>query len=70
MRCPRCHGSRMINGQPCPECLSGQVSCCEGASCGDPYDDPSYPERECDYCRKLYRGPAVYCSLECATDDL
>lgn len=70
MRCPLCHGSRMFKGQPCPECFGGQVSCCEGTSCGDPYDDPSYPERKCDYCGKLYRGPAVYCSLICATDDI
>jgi Family of unknown function (DUF6166) len=33
------------------------------------YSDPSCPERACDYCGKPYRGPAVYCSLECATAD-
>jgi hypothetical protein len=34
------------------------------------YRDDTFDERKCDYCGKLYRGPAVYCSLECATDDL
>jgi hypothetical protein len=35
----------------------------------DPYRDDRYPERACDKCGKSYRGPAVYCSLECATKD-
>jgi hypothetical protein len=30
------------------------------------YRDDSYPERACDHCGKPYRGPAVFCSLECA----
>jgi hypothetical protein len=29
----------------------------------------AFPERACDKCGKLYRGPAVYCSLECAVAD-
>ena len=29
------------------------------------YRDDSYPERACDYCARVYRGPAVYCSLRC-----
>lgn len=33
------------------------------------YIDDSYPERNCDYCGKLYRGPAVYCSHTCAMKD-
>lgn len=33
------------------------------------YDDPSFPERTCDKCGRQYRGPAVYCSLECAVAD-
>jgi RNase P subunit RPR2 len=36
----------------------------------DPYRDERFAERQCDYCGKPYRGPAVYCSLECAVDDL
>jgi hypothetical protein len=36
----------------------------------DAYRDDRFDERACDYCGKLYRCPAVYCSLECATDDL
>ena len=33
------------------------------------YVDASKPERECEYCGRLYRGPAVYCSLQCALAD-
>jgi hypothetical protein len=33
------------------------------------YRDDSFPKRACDRCGKNYRGPAVYCSLECATAD-
>lgn len=33
------------------------------------YRDDTFPERLCDGCGQLYRGPAVYCSLECAVDD-
>ena len=43
MRCERCHGAMMVNGQPCPNCLGGQTNCCEGLACDDPYDDPAYP---------------------------
>lgn len=35
----------------------------------DKYRDDAFQERECDCCGKLYRGPAVYCSLECAMKD-
>jgi hypothetical protein len=35
----------------------------------DAYRDDRFAERAYDYCGNLYRGPAVYCSLECATDD-
>lgn len=33
------------------------------------YRDDSFPERACDRCGTLYRGPAVYCSLKCALAD-
>lgn len=35
------------------------------------YHDPSFPERHCDneFCRKIYTGPAVYCSFTCALAD-
>jgi hypothetical protein len=33
------------------------------------YQDDNYPPRPCDHCRLEYRGPAVYCSLECALAD-
>jgi transcriptional regulator with XRE-family HTH domain len=34
------------------------------------YRDDTFEPRKCDYCGEQYRGPAVYCSLECATDDI
>jgi hypothetical protein len=33
------------------------------------YRDDSFPARLCDRCGTPYRGPAVYCSLECAVAD-
>lgn len=33
------------------------------------YRDDTFPERLCDRCCQLYRGPAVYCSLKCALED-
>ena len=33
------------------------------------YIDLSRPERHCDFCLARYRGPAVYCCLECAVAD-
>jgi hypothetical protein len=30
------------------------------------YRDDSREPRQCDYCGATYRGPAVYCSHECA----
>jgi hypothetical protein len=33
------------------------------------YKNPDYPERRCDFCDTPYQGPAVYCSLFCATQD-
>jgi hypothetical protein len=33
------------------------------------YRDDSKPDRKCDWCGKWYRGPAVYCSLDCAELD-
>lgn len=35
----------------------------------DAYSDDTMPERACDRCKRLYRGPAVYCSLKCAVED-
>jgi hypothetical protein len=35
----------------------------------DAYRDDTFEPRECDKCGKLYRGPAVYCSLTCAVSD-
>jgi hypothetical protein len=33
------------------------------------YRDDTFPARLCDHCGTSYRGPAVYCSLECAVAD-
>jgi hypothetical protein len=33
------------------------------------YRNDAFPERACDYCGTMYRGPAVYCSFECASHD-
>lgn len=69
MICGTCHGRGLVF---CPECLGGVAYCCEGAPPPPPrelYEDVSYPARECDHCGKTYRGPAVYCSLECALAD-
>jgi len=33
------------------------------------YHDPSYAERACEHCNRVFRGSAVYCSLKCALDD-
>ena len=36
---------------------------------GGVYRNKRFSERECDRCGKSYRGPAVYCSFECAEAD-
>jgi hypothetical protein len=33
------------------------------------YHDETCEPRACDHCSATYRGPAVYCSLECALAD-
>jgi hypothetical protein len=33
------------------------------------YNDDACEPRACDHCGATYRGPAVYCSLECALAD-
>ncbi len=33
------------------------------------YQDDSRPDRPCDRCGRSYRGPAIYCSFECALLD-
>lgn len=33
------------------------------------YYDPTYARRRCDFCGRMYRGPAVYCRLTCALAD-
>ena len=43
----------------------------DGKTRPNPYYNRNYPERCCDFvsCGRKYRGPAVYCSLECALLD-
>jgi hypothetical protein len=84
MICPTCHGKGLmaqVLGYPvvCADCNgSGVASCCDAAGSSSPGDAPSardryrddrFAERQCDCCGKPYRGPAVYCSLECAIAD-
>lgn len=33
------------------------------------YRDDKYHPRSCDRCGETYRGPAIYCSFECAIAD-
>jgi hypothetical protein len=33
------------------------------------YRDASFPERRCERCNRPYRGPALYCSFDCAEAD-
>jgi hypothetical protein len=33
------------------------------------WEDEAYAERKCDACPKMYRGPSMYCSLDCAQGD-
>jgi hypothetical protein len=35
----------------------------------DYYSNENFDERMCDNCHKVYRGPAIYCSLICAQTD-
>ena len=78
MICEICHGEGSLatlfgETRPCPECNgSGVASCCDtaGAHYVASYRDDAFEPRKCDYCGQEYRGPAVYCSLECATDDI
>lgn len=30
------------------------------------YRNPACAQRRCDHCGDLYRGPAVFCCIECA----
>lgn len=94
MICERCHGTRMADWAPCPECIGGVASCCDAAGSAEPplspgvqkamdkfwqglaqrraeeaYRDDKFCARPCDRCGQWYRGPAVYCSLECAQED-
>jgi hypothetical protein len=82
MICPTCRGRQFvpdgpagdddeaIKMKPCPDCIGGIASCCDAAGAGEAaYRDDTCPERLCDRCGTLYRGPAVYCSLNCALEE-
>jgi hypothetical protein len=61
----------LVTGFECLTCEPGTLCALLARDIEPPrYIDPSFPERACDCCGKLYRGPSVYCSLECAMDDL
>lgn len=47
----------------------GRWRCQRISSRASLYIDASYEPRACDRCGCSYRGPAVYCSLECAMAD-
>lgn len=73
MGCAACGAVQERNAIRCEQCGKPLVFPKFG---NDPYEDggrgyldDTYPERPCDHCAKLYRGPAVYCSLECAVAD-
>ena len=77
MICPVCSGERVLKLKtvgggllvgPCPDCrASGEASAAFRAEAA--YRNDKFPERACDHCGSLYRGPAVYCSLGCAIED-
>lgn len=85
MICDRCEGEGYVRGVdvnapgalvmlPCLDCGgSGVASCCDAAGssvdASGLYRNEAYPDRACDRCGKIYRGPAVYCSIECAIED-
>ena len=58
-------GSRPIGAFTCPRCAFVDAE----LRASEAYRDDTFPERMCDHCGQLYRGPAVYCSLECAMAD-
>jgi hypothetical protein len=74
--CGRCHA--FVDDPPAirPRPLSDPCAICgrpwRQCECGEPLDayrDDRFAERGCDRCGKAYRGPAIYCSLECALAD-
>jgi hypothetical protein len=77
MICPMCEGegcrkARTDDGglliMPCLTC-NGSGFVPQETAAKLAYRDDKFPERACDHCGKPYRGPAVYCSLECAVAD-
>lgn len=78
MICEACEGEGYIRGNdlfnqgalvmlPCLECAATGIPREEVIARA--YADETYPARVCDHCSKIYHGPAVYCSLECAIAD-
>ena len=70
-QCAACHAVQKRNTIRCEQCGKPLVFLVGRDDDGDEdvYRDPSFSERECDRCGRPYRGPAVYCSLECAIAD-
>jgi hypothetical protein len=82
MICEDCEGEGVIKMTtadgglmiaPCLSCIGGIASCCDAAGSRARaealYADPNFCARPCDHCGQWYRGPAVYCSLQCAEAD-
>jgi len=71
--CPRC-GAESFNANDIRERYCGRCHVFvddlpHKRRAEEAYRDHRFPERLCDHCGKPYRGPAVYCSLECAIAD-
>jgi hypothetical protein len=68
--CPRC-GRESFNPNDIREryCGACHQFIDDASPPADAYRDDRFAERSCDHCGKPYRGPAVYCSLECAVAD-
>ena len=74
-RCSACGAAQELGVTHCLECDEPLVFVTERgrriirAAAWLAYNDDSFAPRRCDRCQTEYRGPAVYCSLECAIAD-
>jgi hypothetical protein len=67
LTCRRCAMKWVAHGFVTGKVLAADCAGRDAAQAA--YYDPLYPVRNCDYCDKEYRGPAVYCCLACALAD-
>lgn len=68
LRCAACGATQRHNVIRCEQCGKPLVFVYT-ADEGFIFVDPIWPKRLCIRCGKPYRGPTVYCSLECALAD-